>query len=639
MAWLLPIVPAAGGVATWWCGRRDRRLVALIGCGVMAVTMVIALWAASGGATATSPWGAGLGMTLAVTGFARVMAVLVPAIALPVVLYAAAAEADDPALPSLGGLLVVFVAAMELLVIAADLLTLLVGWELVGAISWTLIGHQWRDADRPQRAAHAFTTTRFGDVGLYLAAGAAFSGTAGHSLAYVALPTVGRPQLDVVAAGLLLAAAAKSAQLPFAPWLFSAMAGPTPVSALLHSATMVAAGAYALIRVAPAFATLAWFAPVTVAIGLTTAIVGGVVAFVQSDFKKALAASTSAQYGLMFVAVGAGSVAAAGGQLVTQAAFKALLFLGAGIAIHAVGSGELAGMRLGRALPGVAVLVGIGNMALASIPPLGAARTKEAVLAAAAEYAPWAAAGVLVAATFSVLYAGRIQLLAYGPGGRDVRRRPRRPEIVALALLAVATLGLSALWLPGGTRVMERLGGSALAPSSTWELPASIATIVAAIVALWWLDRRDMLATLRLRRQVRTVVEDWVGLPAVTRRLVVEPTLGLARVLAAFDDRVVDAGVRATAAAARGVSRAFSRWSERGIDGVVWGVAGAVLTSARQSRAIDERGIDGAVEAVAAGIGEAGTQSRRLQTGLTQHYYVIIAIGAVVLIVVEAVWR
>ncbi|MGY8822312.1 MAG: proton-conducting transporter transmembrane domain-containing protein, partial [Pseudomonadales bacterium] len=147
---------------------------------------------------------------------------------------------------------------------------------------------------------------------------------------------------------ILLACAAKSAQLPFSPWLFAAMSGPTPVSALLHAATMVAAGVYLLIRLHQTLDAVAWFAPLAIGLGLATALAGGVVASLQGHAKKLLAASTSSHYGLMWLAVGAGYPGAALLHFVTHAFFKAGLFLAAGIAEHHVGSYSLGDMRLGR---------------------------------------------------------------------------------------------------------------------------------------------------------------------------------------------------------------------------------------------------------------------------------------------------
>jgi NADH:ubiquinone oxidoreductase subunit 5 (subunit L)/multisubunit Na+/H+ antiporter MnhA subunit len=232
--WLVVAVPAAAGVAVAVAGRRHGGLAGWLAFCAMAATAGLGLAASVGQAGATWPWGGGLTMQLATTGPARLIVVLVPAIALPVVAYAAEEHRDDRGLGRLLGLLCGFVAAMEVLVVAADFLSLLFAWELVGAFSWALIAYDWRVPDHPQRAAQAFITTRFGDLGLYLAAGGALSAAGGRSLAFSAMPHRATTDLAVVGGGLLFAAAAKSAQLPFSPWLFSAMAGPTPVSALLH---------------------------------------------------------------------------------------------------------------------------------------------------------------------------------------------------------------------------------------------------------------------------------------------------------------------------------------------------------------------------------------------------------------------
>ncbi|PLS75669.1 MAG: proton-conducting membrane transporter, partial [Actinobacteria bacterium] len=501
MAWAVVLLPTLSALGLVSLVRR-RRLLAPLAVAALGLTTAVGVWAAASGAAARLAWGPRLGLTLEIVGLARVMVVLVPAVAVAVVAYTGAHLADDPALRRLLGVLVGFVGAMELLVAAADLLTLLVAWELVGAASWALIGHDWRDAERPRCALHAFLTTRTGDLGLYLAAGAALTATG--SLSYDSLAGAGRPELDAVAAGLLLAAAAKSAQLPFAPWLFSAMAGPTPVSALLHSATMVAAGAYALARLAPVLEPVSWFAPAVAGVGLATALAGGVVALVQSDLKRALAASTSAQYGLMFVAVGAGVPAAAGTHLVTHAAFKALLFLGAGVALHAAGTGALDRLRLGSALPRVAAFFAVGAAALAAVPPLGGAFSKEQLLAAAAHSSAWLGLGVLAAGGLSALYAARLHLLAFGPGpARAVSSRPRPAELAALAALAGASVLLGVLWLPGSTSVVADLVGGPLAEGQAWELGASLATVAAGLGGAWLLAQRGALASLGVAPRVQ----------------------------------------------------------------------------------------------------------------------------------------
>ncbi|MBI4259245.1 MAG: NADH-quinone oxidoreductase subunit L [Actinobacteria bacterium] len=635
MLWAVVLVPSAAAVAVALLHRRERLLGPLAVAGVVGA-LGAGAWAAAAEPSAGLSWGPVLGLSLEASGLARVMVVLVPAIAAPVIAFAAASE-EGPGRARLLALMAFFVGAMELLVLAADLLTLLIGWELVGACSWALIAHRWRDRENPTAAAQAFVTTRFGDLGLYLAAGALLAGTG--SLSFDGLGSLEGNLAHVAAAGLLLAAAGKSAQLPFSPWLFSAMAGPTPVSALLHSATMVAAGAYVLARLAPALGAAGWLGPAIAGLGLATALAGGLVALLQGELKRALAASTSAQYGLMLVAVGAGATAAAGAHLVAHAAFKALLFLGAGVALHAAGTGDLARLRLGRALPRAATLFGVGALALAAVPPLGGAWSKEAVLAAAVHRAGWLGAGVLLAGFLSAAYAGRLHVLAFGRGSpRVAGGRPSPVELGSLGVLAGASVLLGLLWLPGARGLVEGATGGELASGAAWELAASLAIVAAGAGLVFLAERRDALFGLGLSPGVRTAAAGWLGIPALARVAVVDPVLAVSRLLARVDDRVVDAGVRAAARVGQAASRLLSLRVEWSVDGLVRAVAGGALRLAGRSRVTDERAVDGAVEGLADGVGVAGRGSRRLQTGLAHQYYLIVAVGVVVAVLV-AVWR
>ena len=642
IAVLLPLIPVAASGLLLLLRARPRTL-APAGLVALLATLALGAWAAATEPTIGWDWSPVIRTGLAVDGFSRVMVILVPAIAGPIFVYAAATEKEGRL--RLLALMLAFTGAMLLLVSAADFLMLLFAWELVGATSWALIGHGWRETGNVGSATHAFVTTRVGDVGLYVAAGALFSATG--SFAFGGVGRVSGWEQDVFAGGVLLAAAAKSAQVPFSPWLFSAMAGPTPVSALLHSATLVAAGAYLLIRVAPQLDAVDWFTPAVAATGLATAIAGGVVASVQTHAKRALAGSTSAQYGLMFVAVGASSTAAAGAHLVTHAAFKSLLFLCAGVAIHASGTHGLAGMRLGRVLPRVAALSAVGALALAALPPLGGAWSKEEIVAAGMHASPWLGAGVLIAGFLSAFYAARYQILAYGPGvaspgdggaihPEPLHHRPGGWEVGILAVLAGATLGLSLLWLPGAGAVVEDAAGGELVPSAPWELAVSVAAIVVALGSVWLLTRRRRLGTLGLPRGLQEAAADWLGLPTTTRLLVVTPVIALSRLLARFDEMVVDAGVRAVGHLAGTVSKLLSLRVEWTFDGAVRAVAAATAQAALGSRKTDEAGIDGAVEGTARAVGTAGAQSRRLQTGLAHHYYVILASGLAVSVAVLA---
>lgn len=639
----LPLVPLICAILIAAVPR--QRAAAALAIGALLVTTALALTAAASSRTAAGLWwGSNLAPQLALTGFARVMCVLVPSIATIVTLYAAGAPKEERGSARLLALLVAFTGAMELLVIAGDFLTLLIGWELVGACSWALIGYEWRDVSRVRSARNAFIVTRSGDLGLYLAAAAAFSATG--SLRFDVLPRLHAPLLGVVTAGIVVAAVAKSAQLPFAPWLFSAMAGPTPASALLHSATMVAAGAYLLARLAPVLSLASWFGPVVATIGIATALSGGVVASLQSDLKKALAASTSAQYGLMFVAIGAGFPGAADVHLVAHAVFKALLFLGAGVALHAAGTLDLERLRkaqLGHVLPRVMVLYAAGTLALAGAPPLGAAFSKEQIIAAAGR-APFLAGGleaaVLLAALLSAFYAARLQLLGFArgnPGSADGSHiaRPSGAEMASLAMLALTCVALGVVWIPTAQRMFERVSSVVLAPARIADVPLSIGLAVFGMAAAWLLSRRGHLATLRLSARWRQA-EDWLGIPTLGERGIVRPTLAFARLLAIVDDRAVDAGIRATARVASIASRTFAWWGERGVDRIVNTVAQLTGRAAQASSRVDDAGIDGAVERVARDVGRIGDRSRELQSGLAHWYYVLVMVGTLAALMIAA---
>lgn len=637
MVWLPVFVPLIGGLVILAL-RRNETVARAASVVSMVVTVLAAWYAASIQATGEWTWGAGLDLAVSVTDFGRVMVVLVPLIAAAVIGFAATNSEGDRAIIKLLVVLTWFVAAMELLVIANDFLTLLIGWELVGAASWGLIGHNWRDPDRPRSAREAFVTTRFGDLGIYVAAGAVFAATG--SLRYDDLGSASPGWLAIVAGGLILAAAAKSAQVPFSPWLFSAMAGPTPVSALLHSATMVAAGAYILIRLEPVLSVVSWFGPVVVGIGLVTALAGGMVTLAQQDLKKALAGSTSAQYGLMLIAVGTGFTAAAVGQLTAHALFKSLLFLAAGVALHARDTLDLAKLRLGTALPRVAVLFGIGALALGAVPPLGAAFTKEAVLAGAFHAGIWVGLGTAAAGLLSTLYAARLHLLAFGPGpAGEVHGSPKRGEVLALAVLAGLTVVLGVLWLPGGDGFLERAAeGLILAPTLA-ETVLSWGLVAVGITVAFFAWRRGRLVAFGIPSRTRAFIAGWWGIPTAARVLIVDPVSRLGQWLFIADRRVLARIADSVAGFGELMSRVLKRAVDRAIDAVVWGIAAGTLRGAEISRLVDDRGVDAGVEQLASGIGVAGERSRRTQTGMSYHYYTMMMIGLVVVIAVASFWR
>jgi NADH-quinone oxidoreductase subunit L len=356
------------------------------------------------------PFMADTDFALSVDALAALMLPTLAVVSLLVLVFSAGEIDESPG--RFHGLMLLFVSSVALTATATTLPTLLFAWELMGATSYALIGFWWRDSDRMTAGLTAFVTTRTADVGLYVAAAAALAGGAGLALADLADSSPG--WRDVVAAGIVVAALGKAAQLPFSFWLSRAMEGPSPVSALLHSAAMVAMGGYLLLRMSPLLASTGWAGPTTAWIGATTALLMGAVAVGQRDLKQLLAASTSAQLGFVVMAAGVASVSGGAAHLVAHASTKALLFLAAGAWLTALGTKRLTGLA-GAArrwrLAGWSATV--GALALAGTAPLSLWATKDAVLAAALEESPWLYAAGLAASALSAGYAGKILVVLW----------------------------------------------------------------------------------------------------------------------------------------------------------------------------------------------------------------------------------
>ena len=360
----------------------------------------------------------------------------------------------DPDVPRFFTLLNIFIAAMTFLVLADNYATLIIGWGGVGFASFGLIGF-WRE--KPSAAAaskKAFVMNVIGDIGLMVAvfALAKYAGTVDYATLFnEVLPGLANDGqatgwLTVVTLGLMVGAYAKSAQLPLHTWLPDAMEGPTPVSALIHAATMVTAGVYLLVRshmfleLVPALATAVGY------LGVVTALFAACCAMVQTDLKRVLAYSTMSQLGYMFLAVGVGAYGAAVFHLVTHAFFKALLFLTAGIVIHAAhGEQDMRKLGgLGRQMPATAVMFAVGSLALAGFPLTAGFFSKEAILHAAHHHPggmPLFLIGALVA-VMTAFYTGRAFFLTFlGPSRIEHPHLPGAPTTASCAVLMLLSLG------------------------------------------------------------------------------------------------------------------------------------------------------------------------------------------------------
>ncbi|MGW0996622.1 NADH-quinone oxidoreductase subunit 5 family protein [Streptomyces sp. NPDC002520] len=474
LAVLVPLLPFLGAVAGLLLGRTAPGLVRPLAVLPAAAALVLAALVAvhQGGDRAVdahtllTPTGSvPIELALHIDGFAALVAVLVAFVATCVQIYSTGYLRDDPRYPSYAALVSLFTSAMLLVVYSGDLIVLLVGWEVMGICSYFLVGHYWETPEARAASLKAFLVTKLGDVpfliGLFALGTDAGSFRITRVLGAVASGGLDHPTL--IALLLLAGVAGKSAQFPLHTWLPDAMAGPTPVSALIHAATMVAAGVYFVARLLPVFEASQAAMVVLAGMAAVTMAGSGLAALAQDDIKRVLAYSTIGQLGYMTGALAVGDRGAAVFHLLSHGAFKALLFLAAGVIIHAAGTNSLAAMsrmsRLRDRVPDAYWTMTVALLALAAIPPFSGFFSKESVLGAAehvatghTDHAPGAAGWIvlvagLVTALLTAAYATRLWLLAFhGRGGEapDHGRQPVQMTVV-LWVLAVPSLAFGGL--------------------------------------------------------------------------------------------------------------------------------------------------------------------------------------------------
>ncbi|MET9431867.1 NADH-quinone oxidoreductase subunit L [Streptomyces sp. NPDC003036] len=478
LAVLVPLLPFLGALAGLLLGRTApgfvRPLAVLPTLAALVVAVLVAVRQGGGraidAATQLTPTGSvPIELALDLDGFAALAAVLVGVVASCVQIYSTGYLRDDPRYPSYAALVSLFTSAMLLVVYSGDLMVLLVGWEIMGICSYFLVGHYWETPEARAASLKAFLVTKLGDVpfliGLFALAADAGTFRITGILGAVAADGIDHPTL--VALLLLAGVAGKSAQFPLHTWLPDAMAGPTPVSALIHAATMVAAGIYFVARLLPLFAASAVAMTVLAVMAAVTMVGSGLAALAQDDIKRVLAYSTIGQLGYMSGALAVGDRGAAVFHLLSHGAFKALLFLAAGVIIHAAGTNSLAAMSRMRGLaariPDAYWTMTVALLALAAIPPFAGFFSKEAVLVAAEHtalgdraVAPAGAGWIvlvsgLITALLTAAYATRLWLLAFRGRGTEAPDHGRQPLVMngVLWVLAVPSLafGLTAGYL------------------------------------------------------------------------------------------------------------------------------------------------------------------------------------------------
>jgi NADH-quinone oxidoreductase subunit L len=521
--------------------------------------------------------------TLLVDQLSSVMVLVVTGVGALIHVYSIGYMHDDERYPRFFGYLNLFAASMLLLVLADNALLMFVGWEGVGLCSYLLIGF-WFERDAAANAAKkAFIVNRIGDfsfmLGLFLLAFSVGSLTFGevNEAASTGAMSVG---LCTIGALLLFGGAVgKSAQIPLYVWLPDAMEGPTPVSALIHAATMVTAGVYMVCRLSPVYEAAGDGALLVVAIvGAATALWAGLMAAAEYDIKRVLAYSTVSQLGYMFLAAGVGAYSAAIFHLVTHAFFKALMFLGAGAVMHGLG-GETDMRKMGglrRDMPIVGWTFLIGALAISGIVPLSGFFSKDAILASAwldGQYVLWGL-GVLTA-LLTAFYMFRLYFRVFeGPAVAPEGAHPHdAPPSMAAALLPLAVLAIAggAVNLPGPLTLehfLEPVLGESSVPEGIEAYLLAGAALLVALMGI--LAARSLYATpggesRRLAMQRRmvpliTAARNKFYVDEIYGRMIVLPSKALATWCAdVFDSKVIDGLVNGTAWAVGRISEVGRR--------------------------------------------------------------------------------
>lgn len=464
LLWLIPALPFAGFLILALGGRfLSRRLQSVVGVGVIglaaAITILIGIKFLSsppeGSAFSLQLWtwwkvgGLQPGVTLYLDPLSLVFLFVITFVGFLIHLYSTEYMADDPALGRFLSYMNLFVGAMLMLVLADNLLLLYLGWEGVGLCSYLLIGFWYQDPANGRAARKAFVVTRVGDtamaIGLFFLFWHLGTMQIQELMGAAAAHWSGGSQLATIAALLLLGGAVgKSAQLPLQTWLPDAMAGPTPVSALIHAATMVTAGVYLIARTNVLFSLSPTAMTAVAIVGALTLLMAGLSAIVQSDIKRVLAYSTISQIGYMFLALGVGAWSAAVFHFMTHAFFKALLFLGAGAVIVAVHHEQdifkMGGLR--KLLPTTFWCFLIGSASLAAVPLVSSGfYSKDLILWEvwlAPEASRWLWAAGLLGALMTTIYTFRlIFIVFYGKVNTPVSHKPGKAILIPLIVLAV----------------------------------------------------------------------------------------------------------------------------------------------------------------------------------------------------------
>jgi NADH-quinone oxidoreductase subunit L len=631
-AWLIPVIPFIAFFVIIFFGKRTPGRGAPIGILAVAVSFVLSVIVfleflgqaepVERSVTWVSLDSFEIELGMSVDGLTAMMFVVVTTVSLLVHVYSAGYMAHEPRFTWYYAALSLFTGSMLNLVIANNLFQLLVGWELVGICSYLLIGHFWEEKANSDAAIKAFITTRTGDIpflfGIFVITVAAGTSNIPEIAHAVEGGAISGTVLTVGALLLFGGAIGKSAQFPLHVWLPDAMAGPTPVSALIHAATMVVAGVYMIGRLFFIFSGSEQALLVVSIIGAVTMLIAAFLAMVQDDIKRVLAYSTVSQLGYMVAALGIGAFTAAFFHLFTHAFFKALLFLGAGSIIHAVHSNYMSDMGgLRKAMPTTFWTFLIGSAALAGIPPLAGFWSKDEIIADAfrnSHEVVWLVA--IVTALLTAFYMSRAVWLTFGGDYRGRGHPHESPRIMTFPLIALAVLSVvagffGAPFVEGGFSQLVHFGEETHVAGFDFAL-AGLAVglgLVGILVGTTLYRRyrdRDPLARMG---PAYTLLDRKYYLDDVYLKGIVRPIQ-------------------------YPIARAVNWTNTYILDGIVNGFAWLTRKFGSATDAVDRNLVDGVVNRVAVGTGWTGGLLRYVQSGNVQRYAVILFVGVAVLAVV-----
>jgi NADH-quinone oxidoreductase subunit L len=503
-------LPWLGAVALWMTRDENLRFqhTLAVGFSIAAGIASLALIPFSSAETALSiPMGRFFGdLTFTADGLGVSLTAIACVIGSLAVLFSVDYMHGEAGLSRYYAFVLLFIGAMAGLVLSGNLLFMFFFWEITALCSYALISFYNDDPKAVAGGLKALIITQVGGVGLLAGALAAYASLGSYQISDLLAGTGKMPAglLALVAFGFLIAAAAKSAQFPFHTWLPDAMEAPTPISALIHAATMVNAGVYLLARFYPAFEHVpGWTLSVT-NVGLISALLTAFMALTAADLKRALAYSTVSQLGYMVYAIGVGGVFASQFHLLSHAVFKALLFLSAGAVIHAAGTRDMLRMgALGKQMPFVRNVFILGALALAGLPIFNGFWSKELILEAGLTDGPlWAYAGMLLGAGMTAFYTFRMTWLVFFGEAREALHvhDAGKAMRVSLRLLAIGTL---TTWLLAGSfgemlrvtlpfhsihslNLSELVNKIFMAPATYIAL-----TVVALGLVIFWMVRRQ----------------------------------------------------------------------------------------------------------------------------------------------------